>query len=82
MKGQKGIRILCFDGGGTRGVLTLALLKHVEKVGLDGTGRGLTGCDGIGWDAWWDGMETCVTGLLCLWYGVLVVEVVMLIHWG
>lgn len=32
MKGQKGIRILCFDGGGTRGVLTLALLKHVEKV--------------------------------------------------
>lgn len=32
--GQKGVRILCFDGGGTRGVLTLALLKHVEKVWL------------------------------------------------
>ena len=31
-QGQRGVRILCFDGGGTRGVLTLALLKHVEKV--------------------------------------------------
>lgn len=32
--GQKGLRILSLDGGGTRGVLTIALLKEVLK-GLD-----------------------------------------------
>ncbi len=29
--GQKGLRILSFDGGGTRGVLSIALLKEVLK---------------------------------------------------
>lgn len=29
--GQKGLRILSFDGGGTRGVLSLALLKELMK---------------------------------------------------
>jgi len=47
MKGQRGVRILCFDGGGTRGVLTLALLKHVEKVG-PGLRFGVV-TKGLGW---------------------------------
>lgn len=29
--GQKGLRILSLDGGGTRGVLTIALLQEVLK---------------------------------------------------
>lgn len=29
--GQKGLRILSLDGGGTRGVLTIALLREVLK---------------------------------------------------
>lgn len=34
--GQRGLRILSFDGGGTRGVLSVALLKQVMKrVGKD-----------------------------------------------
>jgi len=34
--GQRGLRILSFDGGGTRGVLSVALLKQVmERVGKD-----------------------------------------------
>lgn len=32
--GQKGLRILSLDGGGTRGVLTIALLREVLK-GMD-----------------------------------------------
>jgi predicted acylesterase/phospholipase RssA len=34
--GQRGLRILAMDGGGTRGVLTVALLNHIMKgVGKD-----------------------------------------------
>lgn len=29
--GQKGLRILSLDGGGTRGVLTIAILREVLK---------------------------------------------------
>jgi hypothetical protein len=32
VKGQKGLRILSLDGGGTRGVLTVGLLKQIVKA--------------------------------------------------
>jgi patatin-like phospholipase/acyl hydrolase len=34
--GQRGLRILSLDGGGTRGVMTIALLAHViEEMGIE-----------------------------------------------
>jgi hypothetical protein len=34
--GQKGLRILSLDGGGTRGVMTIALLSHlIEATGKE-----------------------------------------------
>ena len=34
--GQKGLRILSFDGGGTKGVLTISILKELMRMVDDG----------------------------------------------